>query len=433
MREAAPVPFRFETLALHAGYAPEGETRSRAVPIYQTASHVFDDTGQGARLFGLQEPGYLYARLGNPTVAVLEARIAALEGGAAAVATASGQAAVALALLSLARAGDHLVAAGQLYGGTRTLLGQGFARQGISVDFADARHPESFRRALKPRTRALYVEAIGNPGLDVPELEALAEVAHGAGLPLVVDNTLASPWLLQPLRHGADVVVHSATKFLGGHGTSLGGVVVDGGRFDWGSGAFPEFTEPHPAYHGEVLTARYPEAPLAAKVRLEGLRDFGPALSPFNAFLLLQGVETLPLRMERHGKNALALARWLQAHPRVAWVSYPGLENHPDHARAQRCFRPGAGFGGVLALGLKGGREAAVRLIDAVRLWSRLANVGDARSLIVHPASTTHQQLSAEERRAAGVGEDLVRLSVGLEHLEDLREDLERALGEVGA
>lgn len=422
---------RFETLVLHAGHSPDRDTRSRAVPIYQTTSHVFEDAAHGARLFALEEEGHLYARIGNPTVAVLEQRVAALEGGVAAVATASGQAAIALALLTLARAGDHLVAGRNLYGGTSTLLGHSLARLGIDVSFADSSDPEAFVRAATPRTRAFFVESLGNPDLEVPPIAELAHLAHGRGVPLVVDNTLTSPWLFQPLAHGADLVVHSATKFLGGHGTSLGGLVVDGGGFDWRG--FPEFSEPHPAYHGTVFARLAGPRAFAAKARLEGLRDFGAALSPFNAFLLLQGIETLPLRMARHGSNALALARWLEAHPRVAWVRYPGLDTHPTHALARRDFRPGGGFGGLLTFGVKGGLSAGRIVLDRVRLISRLANVGDTRSLILHPASTTHQQLSSAQREAAGVSEDLIRLSVGLEHQEDLQEDLAQALEGVGA
>jgi O-acetylhomoserine (thiol)-lyase len=420
--------YRFETTALHGGHTPDRDTRSRAVPIYQTTSYVFDSTDHGAKLFSLEEPGNIYTRIGNPTVAVLEERVAALEGGAAAVATASGAAAITLALLSILRAGDHLVAGNNLYGGTHTLFAQGFRRLGIQATFADSADPESFRRALRPETRALYVETLGNPKLDVPDLEALGAIARSAGVPLVVDNTLASPWLCQPLRHGADLVVHSATKYLGGHGTSLGGVLVDGGRFPWDNGKFPEFTEPNPSYHGAVLTQVAAAAPLAAKARLEGLRDMGAALSPFNAFLLLQGIETLPLRMDRHGSNALAVARWLAAHPKVAWVNYPGLETHPSHGVASRTFRPGAGFGGILTFGVKAGLEGGRQVIDRVQLFSRLANVGDAKSLIIHPATTTHQQLSSEERSAFGVGDDLIRVSLGLEHPDDLIADLGQAL-----
>ncbi len=431
MSETAAVQHRFETLALHGGHAPDGDTKSRAVPIYQTSSFVFDSAEHGARLFSLEEPGNIYTRIGNPTVAVLEARVAQLEGGVAGLATASGMSAIALAILTLARSGDHILAGNNLYGGTYTLFSQSLRRQGIDVSFVDSGDIEAFRRGITPRTKAIFLEALGNPKLDVPHFEALAAVAHEAGVPLLVDNTLASPWLCQPLKHGADIVVHSATKFLGGHGTTLGGILVDGGRFDWRNGNFPEFTEPHPAYHGAILAEIAGDAAFAVKARIEGLRDFGPALSPFSAFLLLQGIETLPLRMERHGQNALALAQWLQVHPQVAWVNYPGLQAHPSHAMATRYFREGAGFGGILTFGVKGGLASGKTLINGVNLFSRLANVGDAKSLIIHPASTTHQQLSGAERLATGVSEDLIRLSVGLEHLEDLKADLDQALCEV--
>jgi len=343
-------PYHFATIVLHGGHAPDRDTRSRAVPIYQTTSYVFDSAEHGAQLFGLEEPGNIYTRIGNPTVDVLEKRVAQLEGGVAAVATASGQAAISLAIVTLAKAGDHLVAGTNLYGGTHTLFSQSFKRLGITTTFVDSADPDAFRQALRQETRAIYLESLGNPKLDVPHFEALAAVAREAGVPLIVDNTLASPWLCQPLKHGADLVVHSATKYLGGHGTSLGGVLVDGGTFNWANGKFPEFTEPNPSYHGAVLLDVAGPAAFAAKARLEGLRDFGPALSPFNAFLLLLGIETLPLRMDRHGSNALAIAQWLEAHPKVAWVNYPGLRNHPCHALAKRYFREGAGFGGILRL-----------------------------------------------------------------------------------
>ncbi|WP_306598060.1 O-acetylhomoserine aminocarboxypropyltransferase/cysteine synthase family protein [Geothrix sp. 21YS21S-2] len=418
----------FETIALHGGHSPDRDTRSRAVPIYQTTSYVFDSTEHGARLFSLEEPGNIYTRIGNPTVDVLEKRVAQLEGGVAAVATASGQAAITLAVVTLAQAGDHLIAGTNLYGGTHTLFSQSFKRLGITVTFVDSTDPDAFRKALRPETKAIYLEALGNPKLDVPHFDALAAVAQEAGVPLIVDNTLASPWICQPLKHGANLVVHSATKYLGGHGTSLGGVLVDGGNFDWANGRFPEFTQPNPSYHGAVLTQVAGPAAFAAKARLEGLRDFGPALSPFNAFLLLQGIETLPIRMDRHGSNALAIAQWLEAHPQVAWVNYPGLPGHPSHALARRYFREGAGFGGILTFGVKGGLAAGAKVINAVELFSRLANVGDAKSLIIHPATTTHQQLSAEDRATNGVTDDLIRLSIGLENIDDLKADLNQAL-----
>jgi O-acetylhomoserine (thiol)-lyase len=422
---------RFETITLHGGHAPDGDTKSRAVPIYQTTSYVFDSADHGAKLFSLAEPGNIYTRIMNPTQAVLEARVAELEGGIGALAVASGQAAITLTLTTLLRQGDHLVAANNLYGGTTNLLTNTLPRFGIEATFVDSADPEAFQRALRPNTRAVYIEAVGNPKLDVPDFEVLARVAHDAGVPLIVDNTVPTPWLLRPLDHGADIVVHSATKFLGGHGTSIAGLIVDGGKFDWANGRFPEFTSPSPSYHGAVLADLAGPAAFIAKARIEGLRDTGAAISPFNAFLILQGVETLPLRLERHGQNALALAEWLQAHPKVAWVNYPGLTDSRGHASAARYFREGAGFGGLLTFGVKGGLEAGKALIDGVALFSRLANIGDAKSLIIHPASTTHQQLSEAEQRASGVSPDLIRLSVGLEHLEDLKEDLDQALARV--
>ena len=433
MSETTTRARRFETAVLHAGQAPDGDTRARAVPIYQTTSYVFDSADHGARLFSLAEPGNIYTRIMNPTQAVLEARVAELEGGVGALAVASGQAAITLALTTLLRQGDHVVAGDNLYGGTYTLLHHTLARLGIETTFVPSGDPEAFQRAIRPETRAVYVEAVGNPKLDVPDFEVIARIAHDAGVPLIVDNTVPTPWLLRPLDHGADIVVHSATKFLGGHGTSIAGLIVDGGRFDWASGKFPEFTSPNPAYHGAVLHELVGPAAFIAKARIEGLRDTGAALSPFNAFLILQGLETLPLRLERHGQNALALATWLEAHPKVAWVNYPGLAGAEGHAHARRYFRPGAGFGGLLTFGVKGGLDAGKALIDGVELFSRLANIGDAKSLIIHPASTTHQQLTEAEQRATGVSPDLIRLSVGLEHLDDLTEDLDQALARVPA
>ncbi len=419
---------RFETLALHGGHTPDSDTKSRAVPIYQTTSYVFDSAEHGANLFNLSVPGNIYTRIMNPTTAVLETRVAQLEGGIAGLAVASGQAAITLTLTTLLRGGDHIVAGNNLYGGTYTLLHHTLPRTGIDTTFVDSTQPEAFRAAIRPNTRAIYLEALGNPKLDVPEFDAIAAIAHAAGIPLIVDNTLPSPYLVNPIAHGADIVVHSATKFLGGHGTSVAGVIVDGGKFNWANGKFPEFTEPFAAYHGAVLADLAGAAAFITKARIEGLRDTGAALSPFNAFLILLGIETLHLRVERHGENTLALAQWLQRHPKVAWVNYPGLPDSENHALAVRYFRNGAGFGGILTFGVKGGLEAGKAVIDAVQVFSRLANVGDAKSLIIHPASTTHQQLTAEERVATGVTEDLIRLSVGLEHIEDLIEDLSLAL-----
>jgi len=422
--------YHADTLALHAGQVPDPATRARAVPIYATTSYVFDSAEHAASLFGLKETGNIYTRIMNPTTDVFEQRIAALEGGAAAVAVASGQAAQTLALLNLARAGDEVVASQTLYGGTHNLLAYTLPKWGIRTTFVDIHDHDAVRAAITERTRAVYVETIGNPRLDVPDFEALAAIARGAGLPLVVDNTFGAATLCRPIRHGADIVIHSATKWIGGHGTAIGGVVVDAGAFDWASPAararFPEFTAPDPSYHGLVYTEAFGPLAYIVKLRVQLLRDLGPALSPFNAFLFLQGLETLPLRLARHAENALAVARWLQADPRVEWVSYPGLPTHPQHANARRYLQ--GGFGGVVTFGVKGGREAARRLIDAVRLFSLLANVGDAKSLIIHPASTTHEQLAPAQQRASGVTPELVRLSVGLEHVDDLVADLDQAL-----
>ena len=420
--------YRFETLTLHAGHTPDKDTRSRAVPIYQTSSYVFDSAEHGARLFNLEEPGNIYTRIMNPTQAVLEERVAKLEGGVGALALASGQAAITVAITTILQGGDHIVAGDNLYGGTFNLFKNTLPRLSIRTTFVDSRNPEAFKAAITPQTRAIYAEAIGNPKLDIPDFETLGRIAEEAGVPLIVDSTLASPYLLQPLKHGAHIVVHSLTKFIGGHGTSIGGIVVDGGRFNWANGKFPEFTEPNPSYHGAKLVEVAGPAAFVAKARLEILRDLGPAISPFNAFLLIQGLETLHLRIERHGQNALALAQWLEQHPKVAWVNYPGLPTHPSHATAKSYFRPGAGFGGILTFGVKGGLEAGKAVINKVELFSRLANVGDAKSLIIHPASTTHQQLTPEERKITGVTDDLIRLSVGLEHIEDLKADLDQAL-----
>ncbi len=417
---------RPETLALHAGQRPDPATNALAVPIYATTSYVFDDAAHAARLFALEQPGNIYTRIMNPTTGVFEERIAALEGGAGAVGLASGQAAETLAILNIAGAGDNIVSSASLYGGTYNLFAHTLPRLGVATRFVDGSDPANFAREIDERTRALYVETIGNPRLDVLDLEAIAAVAHANGVPLIVDNTFA-PLIARPLAHGADVVLHSATKWIGGHGTAIGGVVVDGGTFDWAaSGRFPELVEPDPSYHGVSYTAAFGPQAYIVKLRVQLLRDLGPALSPFNAFLFLQGLETLPLRIARHSENALAVARWLERDPRVAWASYPGLESHPSHAQAERYLD--GGFGGIITFGVRGGAEAGRRLIDAVQLFSLLANVGDAKSLIIHPASTTHQQLSAEDQLASGVTPDLIRLSIGLEHVDDLVADLDRAL-----
>lgn len=428
---------RFETLQVHAGQEPAPGTNARAVPIYQTTSYTFNDTDHAARLFGLQEFGNIYTRIMNPTNDVFERRVAALEGGAAAVATASGQAAQLLTFTTLLEAGDHIVSTSYLYGGTYNQFKVAFPRLGFDVTFVDGDDPDAFEAAVTDRTKAIYLESIGNPRYNIPDFEAIADVAHRNGIPLVVDNTFGGAgYLCRPIDHGADIVVHSATKWIGGHGTSIGGVIVDSGRFDWRNPKFPMFNQPSPGYHGLVFTdvfnpdSEFGNIAFAIRARVEGLRDLGPALSPFNAFLFLQGLETLSLRMQRHCDNALELARWLEEHPQVSWVSYPGLESHPYHQNALRYLRNG--FGGVLSFGVVGGYEAGKRFIDACRLASHLANVGDAKTLVIHPASTTHQQLAPEEQKAAGVEPDLIRVSVGIEHIDDIKEDFDRALAAVG-
>ncbi len=433
MSSSAQSPLHFETLQLHAGQEPDPATGARAVPIYQTTSYVFRDADHGARLFALEEFGNIYTRIMNPTTDVFEKRVAALEGGVAALATASGQAAQFLALQTLAEVGDNIVSTSYLYGGTYNQFKVTLPRLGIDVRIVEGDDVRDLEAAIDDRTKAVYVESIGNPGFNVPDLEAIAQAAHARGVPLVVDNTFgAAGYLCRPIEHGADIVVASATKWIGGHGNSIGGVIVDSGNFDWRSGRFPSFTEPAPGYHGlrfaEVFGPDGPFGNIAfiIRARVEGLRDLGPALSPFNAHLLLLGLETLSLRVQRHVDNALELARWLQAHPAVAWVNYPGLPEHPYHERARRYLRHG--FGSVLTFGVSGGAEAARRFIDAVELASHLANVGDAKTLVIHPASTTHQQLTAEEQRTAGVTEELVRVSVGIEHVDDIKADFDRAL-----
>ena len=419
-------PLRFETLALHAGYEPDPTTGARAVPIYQTTSYKFRDADHAAALFALKEFGNIYTRIMNPTNDVFEKRLAALEGGVGALAVASGQAASTLALATILRAGDELVSTSSLYGGTYNLFKVTLPRFGITTRFADTNDLAAVAAAIGPRTRALFIEALGNPRLDVPDFAALAAIAKNAGIPLIVDATAVTPVLVNPIAHGANIVVHSATKYIGGHGTAIGGAIVDGGNFDWSNGKFPEFTEPNPGYHGLKLHEAFGPLSFILKARVELLRDLGPSLSPFNAHAFITGLETLALRVARHAENALAIAKFLQQHPRVAWVRYPGLEGDPSHALARRYFR--GGFGGLVTFGVKGGLGSGKQLINEVKLFSLLANIGDARSLIIHPASTTHQQLSPEEQRATGVTEDLVRLSVGLEHVDDLAADLDRAL-----
>ncbi len=420
-------PFGFATRAVHAGARPDPATGARNVPIYQTTSYVFDDADHAAALFNLQTFGYIYTRLTNPTVAALEERVAALEGGRAAVAAASGHAAQLLAFYTLLEPGDHVVAARQLYGGSLTQLRHTFGRLGWRATFVDATDPSAVAAAIEDRTKAVFVESLANPGGVVVDLEALAAIAHGAAIPLVVDNTLATPYLCRPFEWGADLVVHSLTKFLSGHGTSMGGVVVESGRFDWrGSGRFPFLAGPDPAYHGLDFIETFGDFGFSMKARAVALRDLGPALSPTNAFHILTGIETLPLRMQRHVANASTVAAFLAAHPAVAWVSYAGLPGNPFGALAAKYLPRGAGS--VFTFGVRGGYEAGVRVVERVELWSHLANVGDTRSLILHPASTTHRQLTDEERLAAGAGPDVIRLSVGIEDPEDLVADLEQAL-----
>ena len=421
-------PLHPSTIALHGGQTPDPTTGSRAVPIYQTTSYQFRDTDHAARLFGLQEFGNIYTRLMNPTTDVFEKRVAALDGGAAALATASGQSAITLSLLNIARAGDEVVSADNLYGGTYNLFHHTFPRFGINVRFVKSNDLDAVARSITPKTKAVYAESIGNPKLDVADVEGLAKVAHQHGVPLIIDNTV-TPYLFRPIDHGADIVVYSATKFIGGHGTSIGGVIVDSARFNWEGGRFPLITDPEPSYHGlEFVKALAPLGNIAyiIKARVTLLRDLGPALSPFNAFLFLQGLETLALRMPRHAENALAVARHLSRHPRVSWVNYPGLESSPEIARANRYLPLGAGA--ILGFGIAGGAHAGKRFIDGLKLVSHLANVGDAKTLAIHPATTTHQQLSAEEQLATGVTPDFVRLSVGLEHVDDILADVDQAL-----
>ena len=418
--------FGFATRALHAGQRPDSDTGARAVPIYSTTSYVFDDTDHAAALFNLQRFGNIYTRIMNPTTAVFEERMASLERGVGALATSSGQAAQLLAVTSLAQAGDHIVSSSTLYGGTYTQFDISFRRIGIETTFVDPEDPENFRRAITPKTRLLYGETIGNPRLNVLDIERVAQIAHEANLPLVIDNTFATPYLCRPIEHGADIVVHSATKFIGGHGTAIGGVIVDSGRFPWESGPFPMINEPSKGYHGLRFRETFGDLAFIVKARVEGLRDMGPCISPFNSFLFLQGLETLKFRMEGHVRNALAVAEFLEKHPLVTWVNYPGLKASRYRALAEK-YLP-VGCGAIITFGIKGGLEAGRRLIDSVQLLSHLANVGDAKSLIIHPATTTHNQLTAEERVASGTTDDLVRLSIGLEDIDDILWDLDQAL-----
>jgi len=418
----------FETLALHAGQVPDPATNSRAVPIYQTTSYVFDSADHAANLFGLKEFGNIYTRIMNPTNDVFEKRIAALEGGVAALAFASGSSAITFAILNIAGAGDHIVSANSLYGGTYNLFVHTLPRFGLEVDLVEPGDPESFRKAIKPNTKLLYAETVGNPKLDTLDIAAVAAIAHEAGIPLIVDNTMATPYLVKPLDHGADIVAHSATKFIGGHGTSIGGVVVDGGTFDWSQNdKFPGLTEPDASYHGLDFHEALGSIAYIVKLRVSLLRDIGAALSPFNAFLFLQGLETLPLRMERHSTNALAVAEFLEGHDKVDWVTYPGLASCWCNELAARYHYRGL-FGAIVGFGVSGGREAGRTFVESTELFSHLANIGDAKSLCIHPATTTHSQLSADEQLETGVTDDFVRLSVGLESIDDILADLEQAL-----
>jgi O-acetylhomoserine (thiol)-lyase len=418
---------RFDTLSLHAGQRPDPTTGARAVPIYFTTSYSFPDTDEAAALFNLEAPGHIYSRISNPTVAVLEERIAALEGGVGAVCTASGTAALHLAVATLLSAGDHIVASKNLYGGSYNAMSLTFPRFGITTTFVDPRDPAAFEAAIEPNTKLFYGETLGNPGIEVMDVQAVADVAHANGLPLMVDSTFSTPYLFRPIEHGADIVSHSITKFLGGHGTALGGVLVDGGRFDWmASDKFPTMTEPYAGYHGVVFAEEFGPAALGVRARAEGLRDFGACMSPHNAFALLQGIETLPLRMARHIDNTDRVLEMLQADDAVTWVKHPRVPSHPDHDLAKRLYPKGAGA--ILSFGVKGGRDAGRKFIEAVQLASHLANVGDAKTLVIHPASTTHGQLTPGQLEESGISADLIRLSVGLEDPDDIVEDLARAL-----
>lgn len=414
---------KFATNALHAGHDVTKNSGTRAVPIYQTSSYVFNNADHAANLFGLAEAGFIYTRLNNPTNDVLEQRLAALEGGIGAVVTASGASAISTTLLTLLRAGDHIVASNSLYGGTYNLLSVTLPRLGITTTFVDPSNPENFTKAAKENTRAFFVESLGNPKLDVLDLKGISAQAKAFKVPFIVDNTVATPYLLNPIKYGADIVIHSLTKYIAGNGTSLGGAIIDAGNFDWANGKFPEFTEPSAGYHGLVYHETLGNAAFIAKARIEGLRDFGAALSPFNAFQIIQGLETLPIRIKKHSENALALAEWLEKQDEVVWVNYPGLKSNKYYDLAQQYLPEGQS--GIITFGLKGGFDAAKKVVDETRLFSLLANIGDTKSLIIHPASTTHQQLSEEEQLATGVTKDLVRLSVGIEDVEDLIADLQ--------
>jgi O-acetylhomoserine (thiol)-lyase len=420
--------YHLETLALHAGQTVDSDTLSRAVPIYQTTSYLFKDTAHAADLFALKEFGNIYTRIMNPTNDCLEKRLAALEGGAAGLAFSSGMAAITASILNITRAGQHIVSSNSLYGGTVTLLSQTLPKLGIETTFVDPKDPENFAKAIKNNTRMLYIETIGNPKNDVLDYQLIADIAHDNGIPLFCDNTVTSPMLLRPIEYGTDIVIHSCTKIIGGHGNSIGGIVIDSGKFNWANGKFPELTEPDAAYHGIKYIESFKELAYIVKLRVTLLRDTGGCLSPFNAFLFLQGIETLHLRVPRHCENALALAKWLEKHPKVAWVNYPGLKSHPDYKLAQKYLPKGQGA--LLGFGIKGGKSAAIKFIESVQLASHLANILDSKTLVIHPASTTHQQLSDSEQLAAGVTPDFIRVSVGTEHIDDIIADFENALSQ---
>jgi len=420
----------FETLALHGGQEVDPYSLSRVVPIYQTTSYLFRDADHAARLFAVEEEGNIYSRIMNPTVSVFEKRVALLEGGVGALATASGQAAELIAVLNIAKEGDEIVSSMSLYGGTYTLFSSTLKKLGITVRFVDPSDPENFRKAITSKTRALYAETLGNPKLDTLDIERVANIAHEAGIPLIIDNTIPSPYLVRPIEHGADIVIHSATKFMGGHGTSIGGVIVDSGKFNWNNGKFPEITEPDATYHGLKYIERFGDSAYIAKARLQLMRDLGACMSPFNAFLFLLGLETLPIRMERHSENAMKVAEFLKNHPKVSWVNYPGLPDNPYYNIAKKYFKRNL-FGAMIGFGIKGGLEAGKKFVNSVKLLSHLANIGDAKSLVIHPASTTHAQLKPEEQIAAGVTPDFIRLSIGLESVDDIIYDIDQALSKV--
>ncbi|HEY2338183.1 MAG TPA: O-acetylhomoserine aminocarboxypropyltransferase/cysteine synthase family protein [Burkholderiales bacterium] len=420
--------FGIETLCLHAGQIPDPATGARAAPIYQTTSFVFDSAEHAASLFNLQTFGNVYTRISNPTVAVFEERMAAIEGGRSALAAATGQAAEMVAILTLCSGGDHIVSASTLYGGTHTLLHVNLKKLGIETTFVDPADPENFRKAIRKNTKLLYAETLGNPLINVVDIEVLAKIAHEAEIPLVVDNTVPSPYLCRPIEWGADIVVHSATKYIGGHGTTMGGVIVESGKFNWGNGKFPEFTTPSPGYHGVIFHETFGDFGYTMKARMEIMRTFGPALPPLNAWLLLQGLESLPVRMDRHCSNAMAVAEFLKKHPKVAWVNYPGLQDNRYYGLAKKYFPKGAS--GLLNFGVKGGTKAGEKFIEAAQFLSHLANIGDAKTLVIHPASTTHRQMSEEEQLKAGVRPDMIRISVGIESIDDILWDIDQALEE---